>query len=590
MLSRFLRNPKKVLVTAIIYAIVSMNICAAVALDQLDSGLTEITVEQIQARMPEVEAYIYNKGPVYEDREIEAYLDGKQLSYIGTDESGSFGTSYTVMLDISGSIRPTYFEAAKKQISSLANTLRPVDSMTLITFGDDVVLQANQCRDQNQIQMILDQLDGKDQNTCLYEAIHQGIDYMQADGTDNRQVMLIISDGFEDTGSAGITRQEVEDQVAKNNVPVYALCADYVEVEKQEGFGRFARLTGGNLVSFGVHNAESEWNNLISWLNSAARVRFQSDSNKIDGKTHTLLIKLKTSQGEENYTREIQFSDWIPDETPPEIINFSYLSRENALKIQFSEQVTGADQVSGYVIRKGPEELVPSSVTQLDTTTYLVRLPNDMQAGEYTVTFADILDNSMEQNELESAPFQFKKALPLVKMVAFAGAIVFLTILVGAAIVWKRRKKQPQTITYEVHHVQAESLKPIQSAGTGVSGSVTIQLISGEKAGQKLDILIDKSSIWGRSDLMCDVCFQDKRMSRQHCVFTVREDGIWLSDLDSQNGTYLNGIRLVKAQKLSQQDQIRIGDTSFRIIKILWETRNQEKRYKRRRNCCSFYG
>ena len=264
MLSRFLRNPKKVLVTAIIYAIVSMNICAAVALDQLDSGLTEITVEQIQARMPEVEAYIYNKGPVYEDREIEAYLDGKQLSYIGTDESGSFGTSYTVMLDISGSIHPTYFEAAKKQISSLANTLRPVDSMTLITFGDDVVLQANQCRDQNQIQMILDQLDGKDQNTCLYEAIHQGIDYMQADGTDNRQVMLIISDGFEDTGSAGITRQEVEDQVAKNNVPVYALCADYVEVEKQEGFGRFARLTGGNLVSFGVHNAESEWNNLIS--------------------------------------------------------------------------------------------------------------------------------------------------------------------------------------------------------------------------------------------------------------------------------------------------------------------------------------
>lgn len=576
MLSRFLRNTKKLLVTAIIYAIVSINICAAMALEQLDNGLTGITVEQIQARMPEVEAYIYSKEHVYEDHEIEAYLDGKQLSYIGTDESGSFGTSYTVMLDISGSIRPTYFEAAKKQISSLAYTLRPVDSMTLITFGDDVVLQTNQCRDQNRIQMILDQLDGRDQNTCLYEAIHQGIDYMQADGTDNRQVMLIISDGFEDTGSAGITRQEVEDQVAKNNVPVYALCVDYVEVEKQEEFGRFARLTGGNLISFGVHNAESEWNNLISWLNSAARVRFQSDSNKIDGKTHTLLIKLKTSQGEENYTREIQFSDWIPDKTLPEIINFSYLSHENALKIQFSEQVTGADQVSGYIIRRGSEELVPSSVTQLDTTTYLVQLPNDMQPGKYTVTFTGIRDDSMEQNALEFDPFQFKRGWTLSKLLPFAGASILLALLAAVAIVWKRREKQPHTITYEVHHVQAESLKSIQSAGTGVSGSVTIQLTSGEKAGQKLDIMIDKSSIWGRSDLMCDVCFQDKRMSRQHCVFTVREDGIWLSDLDSQNGTYLNGIRLVGAQRLSQQDQIRIGDTSFRIIKTSWTTKNQQ--------------
>lgn len=576
MLSKLLRNPKKLLVNAIVYGIVAAHICSAAALEQLDNGLTKIAVEQIQARMPMVEVYLYNREPVYENGDIEAYLDGKQLSYLGTDESGAFGTSYTVMLDVSGSIRPSYFEAAKKQIASLADTLRPGDSITLITFGDDVVLQTRQCRDQNQIQMILDQLDGKDQNTCLYEAIHQGIDYMQADGTDNRQVMLIVSDGFEDTGSAGITRQEVEDQAAQNNVPVYALCVDYVEVEKQEEFGRFARLTGGSLISFGAQDAESEWDNLLSWLNSAARVQFQSDSNKIDGETHTLLIKLKTDQGEENYTREIKFSDWIPDTTAPEIVDFIYLPHENALKIQFSEQVTGADQASGYVIQKGQETLVPFSVSQLDSTTYLVQLPDDVQPGNYTVTFAGIRDDSMEQNTLESDPIQFKKGWTLSMLIPFAGAIVVLALLAAAVIVWKRREKQPQTITYEVHHVQAESVKPIHSAGTGASGSVTIQLTSGEKAGQTLDILIDKSSIWGRSDLMSDVCFQDKRMSRQHCVFTVREDGIWLSDLDSQNGTYLNGIRLVRSQKLGRQDQIRIGDTSFRIVKISWVSQNQQ--------------
>lgn len=219
---------------------------------------------------------------------------------------------------------------------------------------------------------------------------------------------------------------------------------------------------------------------------------------------------------------------------------------------------------------------MPFSVSQLDSTTYLVQLPDDVQPGNYTVTFAGIRDDSMEQNTLESDPIQFKKVWTLSMLIPFAGAIVVLALLAAAVIVWKRREKQPQTITYEVHHVQAESVKPIHSAGTGASGSVTIQLTSGEKAGQTLDILIDKSSIWGRSDLMSDVCFQDKRMSRQHCVFTVREDGIWLSDLDSQNGTYLNGIRLVRSQKLGRQDQIRIGDTSFRIVKISWVSQNQQ--------------
>ena len=151
MLSKLLRNPKKLLVNAIVYGIVAAHICSAAALEQLDNGLTKIAVEQIQARMPMVEVYLYNREPVYENGDIEAYLDGKQLSYLGTDESGAFGTSYTVMLDVSGSIRPSYFEVAKKQIASLADTLRPGDSITLITFGDDVVLQTRQCRDQNQI-------------------------------------------------------------------------------------------------------------------------------------------------------------------------------------------------------------------------------------------------------------------------------------------------------------------------------------------------------------------------------------------------------------------------------------------------------
>jgi serine/threonine-protein kinase len=55
----------------------------------------------------------------------------------------------------------------------------------------------------------------------------------------------------------------------------------------------------------------------------------------------------------------------------------------------------------------------------------------------------------------------------------------------------------------------------------------------------------------------------DTMASRMHCKIEEREDGFWLSDLESMNGTLLNGSKVRESVKLSFGDLIKVGDTLF---------------------------
>jgi pSer/pThr/pTyr-binding forkhead associated (FHA) protein len=56
----------------------------------------------------------------------------------------------------------------------------------------------------------------------------------------------------------------------------------------------------------------------------------------------------------------------------------------------------------------------------------------------------------------------------------------------------------------------------------------------------------------------------DDFASSRHARFEPRRDGIWLEDIGSTNGTYVNGERLDKPRRLAPGDVIRIGETDLR--------------------------
>jgi len=57
----------------------------------------------------------------------------------------------------------------------------------------------------------------------------------------------------------------------------------------------------------------------------------------------------------------------------------------------------------------------------------------------------------------------------------------------------------------------------------------------------------------------------DEFASSRHARFDPRPHGIWVEDVGSTNGTFVNGIRLTKGRRLAPGDVVRIGETDLRF-------------------------
>ena len=66
----------------------------------------------------------------------------------------------------------------------------------------------------------------------------------------------------------------------------------------------------------------------------------------------------------------------------------------------------------------------------------------------------------------------------------------------------------------------------------------------------------------GQNDLVLD---GDEFASARHVRIEVRGDGVWVQDLDSTNGTFVNGARVAGAQRLDAGDVLRVGETDLRV-------------------------
>jgi hypothetical protein len=56
----------------------------------------------------------------------------------------------------------------------------------------------------------------------------------------------------------------------------------------------------------------------------------------------------------------------------------------------------------------------------------------------------------------------------------------------------------------------------------------------------------------------------DEFASARHARVEPRRDGVWVEDVGSTNGTYVNGTRLDRPRKLAPNDVLRVGETDLR--------------------------
>jgi hypothetical protein len=90
---------------------------------------------------------------------------------------------------------------------------------------------------------------------------------------------------------------------------------------------------------------------------------------------------------------------------------------------------------------------------------------------------------------------------------------------------------------------------------------------AGEREGEVFPITLDRAFTVGR-DPTNDIRLVDRKLSRIHCQVQVIGGRCQVSDLNSTNGTVVNGARIRTETWISLDDEIEIGMTRMRLIQM----------------------
>jgi signal transduction histidine kinase/pSer/pThr/pTyr-binding forkhead associated (FHA) protein len=90
-------------------------------------------------------------------------------------------------------------------------------------------------------------------------------------------------------------------------------------------------------------------------------------------------------------------------------------------------------------------------------------------------------------------------------------------------------------------------------------------VIQGPDRGRRIELKGSKAVV-GR-DIQCDVRLHDTEVSRRHAEFHLVDDAVEIVDLNSSNGTFLNGKRVAR-QTLQHGDRLLLGRTEMLVAQL----------------------
>lgn len=540
----------------------------------VDADVTEdIRVEQILTNMPEIKVYITGKDAAGISTEsVEAYLGEERLK---TDRMEAFsesgeGICYLFLLDISGSMKTADFQSAKAAVLKAAEDIHEPDSCMLLTFGDDVqcVWDGNETMEERQAS--LSGIQNHDKNTQMFGALKQAANFKDKASAQTRSVAIVFTDGKDDIlGKA--SKGEALKELQVRGLPVYGMVVGNMDPGTSADFGEFARSSGGELLIADAGTVQQKTLALKEELKQAQILSLRGKTNII--KKDVEDIKLLFKEQNKNITMPAGFYAWQKDTVFPEIKTIQQ-EKTNQIEIVFSEPVTGADHAENFEFRDSRGKIwTPDSSAQKDDTTVLLTFENKMYAGKYTLTCRNITDKSMEMNPLKGEKRVTVKGekrsqlAEILKSWGWLAAIAAIVLAVALAYVIYRKIKANKGLI-----VVNNKLTLASQVDLDVKQRVAVRPVKGKSVVLTLKIRTDGTSeavlvrdltssmIAGRAE-MCDLCIADVKMSNQHFVLEYEAGRIFIMDLESKNGTFVNGVRIQRKQKVAQGDVITAGNT-----------------------------
>ena len=520
--------------------------------------------------------------------EIDFTLNGEITTF---EESGK-GISYLILMDNSASVNEAQFAESKAQLKKLRRSLKEGDEMTLYTVGtndaggektlifsrsvsgSDKKDQKNDC---GQIENIA-YLSGADSKTVLYRSLNQILKEQASPKI--RTVVLLITDGEDDSKGKDMDNVSTVKTVQEASVPVYGILLNrkpskiltQEEWEEKTSYTRNEILAEKNCRGYycdcsldaseeSVKQAFADLQRI--WRQETYVVPLSASTNRTAGKG---LLKL-TADNTAVEPVFLDYSDYEEDADAPKIAGTIEETGSNSITFSIQDKnginLSDVNEPSNYRIQSVTEQedgkiwtvesvSASSKGNEADVT---LTVTEDFYNGDYILRCSNIKDKSQDQNKmdveteftvengLDARTAAIKSALQSYWWIGF----ILLVILIGTILILVIRKRK-----VEIVQVDPDELKKAVSR--------KIRLTITDRAGVIKDVEwdVEGSLFIGRSEI-CNIYFDDERLSKQHFVIEVNKMGCYIEDLESTNGTFVNGVKISGRRMLLDEDVITAG-------------------------------
>ena len=412
-----------------------------------------------------------------------------------------------LLINSSNTLSPEHFTKQLTGVKNFIKVLNDNDQITVLSYNTEVIKHCDFTAEKFKMMECVKNIQRKGQKVVLYDAIFEGLKLSQNLSPERHSIILFT----EGTNQGSIV--EMNDIVAmlnQSNTPIFAVSTG--NRENLKSIAKITRMSNGE--SYHVHNIEnlSKIYLLINeLLDNSYLIRYisQASSTSIDGKKVKLIISINSTDFKESdsYTFFLQ--------------NLSFSSFWRKLKTDNSYWLFGTVSILIFfvlslliaIIRR-PKYIIKEIEKQSTTST-----PSE-EVKEEIIYNHDIENYLTQETELPT---------PSVK----------------------------QTINKSSN----QYLKP-----TKIIRAYLVEK-EGPNTGHKYELNWENINI-GYSDEN-SISLDDTLISHQHAKIKQKNNHFILYDLLSENGTYLNGKKLLSPSSLKDFDEIQLGKTKLIFRKVI---------------------
>lgn len=547
---------------------------------------SEKVIGMVRSNIPYIQVEIKNND--IEKSDVSGRLGSEAVPLYSLDKIAETKSLTYVLIDNSTSMTkahicpPGSFEKLKEGAKALISSqVDDKNNFAVYSIGKGDPKKLGDVTDQASAEAVgnaINALKGDEAGTNLNQALSDLFADALAQNSQYQTLkFLLITDSSADY-SNGIAISEIDDLFQFNKIPIYTVCnttSNNSEAFKQ--FRTISRNSGGEGFVYDYYS-DSDASALLSSVYGEMKTGFLATfvaNVPADSNTKELVVNLKGT----DYGKTVKLDTAANIDAPVQAtvqVNDSY----NAFIVSFKQDgfpgnLPVNDQAlnnSAYEICKASKDK-PLAVQKVERNTdgsYTVTMKEDIYSGNYDFRFIGITDLSKNANavtNLDDVEIQAKNPFWRVFPYLMGVICVAVVALVFYLILLKLKKKKNVKKIKELFITQVnetvEEKHYIQNV-TPQSHAVTLYCQTANAPQKRVSLKVVSSFIVGRSNI-CEVCIEDAKMSRQHFAVEYTDGVFMISDLNSVNGTFVNGVRVLSRQRLNSGDMILAGLTRIRI-------------------------